>query len=101
MKPGLALLIAATAAAASAGAWKVKTLDLPPDPPGLSETPGNALLTQNCTGCHSADFLTAQPRLPRTAWAATVAKMRKVYHAPIEPADDAALVDALVALQGG
>ncbi|MBX9813782.1 MAG: hypothetical protein A4S12_08225 [Proteobacteria bacterium SG_bin5] len=92
-------LLAAAALASMGVAFKNKTIDLPQDPPGLSEK--FEAVTQNCTGCHSSEFLTAQPKLSRAAWAAEVAKMRKVYHAPIEPGDDAALVDALVALQGG
>lgn len=96
MKLILALAALATAASIS---FKNKAIDYPPDPSGLPDR--FELVTQNCTGCHSSEFLTAQPKLSRATWAAEVAKMRKVYKAPIEPADDAKLVDSLVALQGG
>lgn len=92
-----ALLLAALALSASV-TFRPKSFDYPADPPGLPDSA--ELVTQNCTGCHSSAFITAQPKLSRATWAAEVAKMRKVYHAPIDPADDAKLVDALVALRG-
>jgi len=91
------LLLSALALAASV-TFKPKSFDYPADPPGLPDSA--ELVTQNCTGCHSSEFLAAQPKLSRATWAAEVAKMRKVYHAPIDPADDAKLVEALVALRG-
>ncbi len=45
------------------------------------------------------EFVTAQPSLDARKWAGVIAKMRKVYHAPIDPADDAKLTEALVALR--
>ncbi|MFZ4383193.1 MAG: cytochrome c [Sandarakinorhabdus sp.] len=51
----------------------------------------------NCLACHSAAMITAQPRLSRVQWGETIAKMRAVYAAPIDPADDAAILDWLVA----
>lgn len=51
----------------------------------------------NCLSCHSAAMITAQPRLTRVQWGETIAKMRNVYAAPIDPADDAAILDWLVA----
>jgi hypothetical protein len=51
----------------------------------------------NCLACHSAAMITAQPRLSRMQWGETIAKMRGVYGAPIDPADDKAILDWLVA----
>jgi hypothetical protein len=51
----------------------------------------------NCLACHSAAMITAQPRLSRVQWGETIAKMRTVYGAPIDPADDKAILDWLVA----
>lgn len=76
-----------------------KTIALPDDRVALpTKGSGAALLTQSCTGCHSAEMLTAQPRLDAKTWAAEVAKMRTVYHAPVDPADDPKLVAALMTL---
>ncbi|WP_372918220.1 cytochrome c [Sandarakinorhabdus sp.] len=51
----------------------------------------------NCLACHSAAMITAQPRLTREQWGETIAKMRTVYAAPIDPADDKAILDWLLA----
>jgi cytochrome c5 len=59
---------------------------------------GSDLVTANCTACHSPEMLTTQPVLGAEKWQATIDKMRTVYKAPIAPADDAALVAALLAL---
>ena len=74
-----------------------KAIDLPGDA-ALPADPATALVTQHCTGCHSAEMLTTQPKLDAKTWAAEVAKMRTVYHAPIDPADDDRLVAALMNL---
>ena len=64
-----------------------------PERYGVSAEAANA----NCLACHSASMITAQPRLTRVQWAETITKMRTVYGAPIDPADDAAILDWLVA----
>jgi cytochrome c553 len=54
----------------------------------------------NCTACHSADYVRTQPRgekFRRDFWAAEVTKMIKVYGAPIEDADVGKIVDYLTA----
>ncbi|MEI6418747.1 MAG: cytochrome C nitrite reductase [Sphingomonadales bacterium] len=53
----------------------------------------------NCLACHSAAMVLNQPVLTRTQWAETLAKMRTAFHAPIDPADDAAILDWLLAQQ--
>ena len=69
------------------------TEGLLPERYGVSADAVNA----NCLACHSAAMITAQPRLNRVQWGETVAKMRSVYAAPIDPADDAAILDWLLA----
>lgn len=79
------------------------SVELPIDPglypdlgPGApSPDPVNA----NCLACHSASMVMTQPRLTPAEWAAEVTKMRAVYKAPIDPADDAAIIAWLVAAQ--
>ena len=54
----------------------------------------------NCTACHSADYVKTQPRgekFKKDFWAAEVTKMIKVYGAPIEDADVEKIVDYLTA----
>nr|WP_310523780.1 hypothetical protein [Polymorphobacter sp.] len=59
----------------------------------------SGIVDGNCLACHSADFVRGQPVLTAAEWTAEVAKMRKVYKAPIAEADDAAIVAWLVAMQ--
>ncbi len=57
----------------------------------------------NCVACHSADYISTQPRGlrdPAAFWSAEVAKMRHVYGAPVDEADVNAIVDYLVAAYG-
>ena len=54
----------------------------------------------NCTACHSADYVKTQPRgekFRKDFWAAEVTKMINVYGAPIEDADVGKIVDYLTA----
>jgi sulfite dehydrogenase (cytochrome) subunit B len=64
--------------------------------------PGANLETvqNNCTACHSADYIKTQPRgekFKKEFWAAEVTKMIKVYGAPIEDSDVGKIVDYLTA----
>lgn len=63
-----------------------------PLPPG----PNVELVAAICTGCHSADMLVYQPRLGREGWEKTIAKMRTVYRATIDPADEPKIVEYLL-----
>lgn len=60
---------------------------------------GAAIVSVNCTACHSPELILTQPRLGAEKWQAEVTKMRGVYKASIDPADDAKIAAALVALQ--
>jgi sulfite dehydrogenase (cytochrome) subunit B len=56
------------------------------------------VVQNNCTACHSADYIKTQPRgekFKKEFWAAEVTKMIKVYGAPIEDADVGKIVDYL------
>jgi sulfite dehydrogenase (cytochrome) subunit B len=64
--------------------------------------PGTNLdvVQNNCTACHSADYVNTQPRGPKFKkdfWQAEVTKMIKVYGAPIDEADVGKIVDYLAA----
>ena len=56
------------------------------------------MVQNNCTACHSADYISTQPRgLKKDFWQAEVTKMIKVYGAPVEDADVGKIVDYLAA----
>ena len=60
-----------------------ETWKLPLDQPAFRPGPGAEIATANCLLCHSADYISTQPPLDRTAWLATVNKMREKYGAPL------------------
>ncbi|MEY4850633.1 MAG: hypothetical protein RLZZ331_1637 [Pseudomonadota bacterium] len=93
------LALAALALVAAAPPTKRLSVELPDAEGLLPERYGvsSEAVNNNCLACHSAAMITAQPRLSRVQWGETIAKMRTVYAAPIDPADDKAILDWLVA----
>jgi mono/diheme cytochrome c family protein len=62
--------------------------------------PNLEVVQNNCTACHSADYINTQPRGPKFKkefWQAEVTKMIKVFGAPIDDADVGKIVDYLTA----
>jgi mono/diheme cytochrome c family protein len=62
--------------------------------------PNLEVVQNNCTACHSADYVNTQPRGPKFKkdfWQAEVTKMIKVYGAPIDDADVPKIVEYLAA----
>ena len=73
---------------------------LPDETATLKPGPNLEAAQNNCTACHSADYLQTQPRGPKFKkdfWQAEVTKMIKVYGAPIDDADVPKIVDYLTA----
>ncbi|HVY69585.1 MAG TPA: cytochrome c, partial [Verrucomicrobiae bacterium] len=58
-------------------------ITLPAETAKFKESSGSELATGHCLLCHSADYISTQPRLPRATWRAIVVKMREKYGAPI------------------
>ncbi len=75
-------------------------LSLPPETAKLKPGTGVELATANCLLCHSADYISIQPRFPRTVWKAEVTKMQQKYGAPISTNNIDALTDYLTANYG-
>jgi mono/diheme cytochrome c family protein len=92
------LLAAALLAGGSALAAPV-SFTLPQETAAFAPGPDVALVEANCGACHSADYVSTQPRgLPNPAafWTGEVTKMRRVYKADIAEADMPAIVAYLV-----
>jgi mono/diheme cytochrome c family protein len=73
---------------------------LPDETAAFKPGPNLEVVQNNCTGCHSADYISTQPRGPKFKkdfWQAEVTKMIKVYGAPIDDADVGRIVDYLAA----
>ncbi len=84
---------------ASANAAPV-SYTLPDETAAFKPGPNLEVVQNNCTACHSADYINTQPRGPKFKkdfWQAEVTKMIKVYGAPIDDADAAKIVDYLAA----
>lgn len=71
---------------------------LPGETAALKPGPGLDVVKNNCTACHSVDYIQTQPRGPKFRkdfWQAEVTKMIKVFGAPIDAADVPEIVDYL------
>ena len=90
----LALLALAGVAAASAAPVEYK---LPEETAVLKPGPNLDVAQNNCTACHSADYIKTQPIMnpKKDFWQAEVTKMIKVYGAPIDDADVPKIVEYL------
>lgn len=58
-------------------------LRLPPETARLKPGAGVETVNAQCLLCHSADYISTQPRLTPTGWKATVVKMQQKFGAPI------------------
>jgi mono/diheme cytochrome c family protein len=99
----LALLLA-TAAISAQGLGAVTaapvSYKLPDETAAFKPGPNLDVVQNNCTGCHSADYIATQPRGPNYKadfWKAEVTKMIKVYGAPVDEADVPRIVEYLAA----
>lgn len=64
-------------------------------PPELAD-PASEVVVNNCSACHSLDYITTQPRgKGEQFWRDSVAKMVTVYGAPISPEDADAVAASL------
>jgi sulfite dehydrogenase (cytochrome) subunit B len=71
---------------------------LPNETAAFRPGPNLETVQNNCTACHSSDYVETQPRgakFKEAFWRAEVTKMIKVYGAPIEEADIGKIVDYL------
>ena len=71
---------------------------LPEETAGFKPGPNLEVVQNNCTACHSADYVSTQPRGPKfnkDFWQAEVTKMIKVFGAPIDDADVRKIVEYL------
>jgi hypothetical protein len=100
----LSSLLVTLTALAGAGLASVSaapvSYTLPEETAAFRPGPNLEAAQNNCTACHSADYINSQPRgqKPRKDfWQAEVTKMIKVYGAPIDDADVGKIVDYLAA----
>ena len=97
-------ILLALAAAVSLGLVMARAVPvaykLPEETATLKPGPNLDVVKNNCTGCHSADYVTTQPRNVKSKkdfWQAEVTKMIKVYGATIDDSDVPKIVEYLAA----
>jgi hypothetical protein len=99
----LLLVIAANAAAAEpskVGSESGATeFEWPPETAAYKPGKGVELAQGLCMNCHSADYVSMQPPMPRKFWEGIVKKMKEKYAAPM-PEDTTALADYLTSEYG-
>ena len=96
------VLAACTALLAAAAFAQPAAIELPlgDTPPELAD-PASEVVVNNCSACHSLDYITTQPRgKGEQFWRDAVAKMINVYKAPIS-AEDADAIGAELARKFG
>jgi len=97
--PLATLLAFGSLAAIAAEAPKSVKIDLSnPGPYFTGE--GADPVNENCTACHSAEMVLAQPPLAKATWQAEVTKMVKVYKASVDEKDIPAIVEYLNKVRG-
>ena len=81
-------------------AGEVHSIVLPQYPPEILQGPNVETYRANCLICHTARYVSMQPRFSKTVWQNEVKKMVDVYGAPVSEADQALIVKYLVAVKG-
>ena len=90
-------MVAIGLAAAAGSAAEGLRIELPQETATLKPGPGAELAKAQCLICHSADYISTQPRdKPLAFWKAEVEKMKKVYGAPIADEQIDAIAEYLV-----
>lgn len=70
---------------------------LPQDAAVFPAREGVDAMNRNCAACHSTSMILLQPALTTEQWKAEIKKMREVYKAPVDPADEPAILAYLEA----
>ena len=102
MKRSLLLVLTALSASAAVVAVHAKplTYTLPDEKAAFKPGPNLEVVQGNCGACHSSDYVLTQPqgaKFKKDFWEAEVAKMIKVYGAPIDEKDVPKIVEYLTA----
>jgi mono/diheme cytochrome c family protein len=74
---------------------KEKKIELPQETPSFKPGKGSELMGSYCLTCHSTEYFTTQPPLPRKGWEAIVIKMRDKFGATIPDSSIPEITDYL------
>lgn len=73
------------------------SITLPEDDVTFPVRAGSDAMIRNCAACHSPSMVLNQPKLKPDQWTAIIKKMKDVYKAPVNPADEPAIQSYLEA----
>ena len=79
---------------------QVQSIVLPQYPAEIAPGPNVNTYRRDCLLCHTSRYVSMQPRFPKPVWQNEVKKMVDAYGAPISEADQALIVEYLVAVKG-
>ncbi|NOS72410.1 MAG: c-type cytochrome [Verrucomicrobia bacterium] len=71
-------------------------IELPPETSSFKPAKGVEIANAQCLVCHSVEYVSTQPPLPRAFWATSVKKMREKYGSSIPDSQVEPLLDYLV-----
>jgi mono/diheme cytochrome c family protein len=97
-RPAASAFVAFAATSIVAAQAKPLKIALPEDTATFKPGANRDVVMNNCTACHSSDYVQTQPRgakFKKDFWQAEVTKMIKVYGAPIDDADVGKIVEYL------
>jgi len=86
--------------AAKDGLGQVQHIVLPKYAGEILPGPNVQVYEKDCLLCHTARYVSMQPRFSKTVWQSEVKKMVDAYGASIPDADQALIVEYLVAVRG-
>jgi sulfite dehydrogenase len=86
--------------AAKSSGSPVQSIELPQYPPDIPKGPNVEVYEKDCLLCHTARYVSMQPRFSKAVWQGEVKKMVDVHGAPLPEADQALIVEYLVAVKG-
>ena len=75
-------------------------IHFPPETGAFKQAVGAELANGQCLVCHSVEYVTTQPKMPRPFWKASVVKMQQKYGAAIPDSQVEALADYLATNYG-
>jgi cytochrome c551/c552 len=81
-------------------ATRALEIQLPSETGAFKQATGAELANGQCLICHSVEYITSQPKMPRPFWKASVVKMQQKYGAQIQDSQIEAIVDYLVVNYG-
>lgn len=93
MKPITLLILLATVLPSLGSPVKI---ELPHETVAFKFAPGSEIANGQCLTCHSVEYVSTQPPLPRAFWASSVKKMQDKYGASVPTEQVEALVEYLV-----